>query len=60
MNEFSASNWLQEVKRGRRFAFGENWAAFLRLLDDERIRTAEEAGPAAVYEAVITTLAEQR
>jgi len=32
----------------------------LELEERARIRSAEEAGPAAVYEAVITTLAEQR
>ncbi len=29
-----------EVERGERFTFGENWAAFLEHLDDERIATA--------------------
>ena len=32
----------------------------LELEERARIRTAEEAGPAALYEAVITTLAERR
>jgi 2-polyprenyl-3-methyl-5-hydroxy-6-metoxy-1,4-benzoquinol methylase len=29
-----------EIDRGERFAFGENWGRFLRLLDEERINTA--------------------
>ena len=32
----------------------------LELEDRPRVRMAEEDGPAAVYEAVLTTLAEQR
>jgi len=28
---------------GNRFEFGENWASFLRVVDDERIRAAEES-----------------
>jgi SAM-dependent methyltransferase len=32
-----------EVRRGDRFEFGRNWAAFLRVLDEDRIRTAERA-----------------
>jgi SAM-dependent methyltransferase len=31
----------QEIARGDRFAFGENWSRFLTLLDAERIRSAE-------------------
>ena len=30
-----------EVSAGERFAFGDNWTAFLTLLDDDRIREAE-------------------
>lgn len=30
-----------EVARGERFAFGENWAAFLSVLDEGRIASAE-------------------
>lgn len=41
MNEVSRS-WADEMERGERFAFGENWAAFLRLLTEERISTAED------------------
>ena len=32
-----------EVARRERFEFGENWARFLRVLDEERIRVAEES-----------------
>lgn len=31
----------QEVARGERFEFGSNWAAFLSVLNDERIASAE-------------------
>src|SRR5713226_6998608 len=31
------------IPGGERFAFGENWARFLALLDDQRIRDAEES-----------------
>lgn len=33
----------EEVKRGDRFAFGENWTRFLALLDEDRIRIAEQS-----------------
>jgi len=32
-----------EVKSGQRFQFGENWAHFLRALDESRIVTAEQS-----------------
>jgi SAM-dependent methyltransferase len=35
--------WLREVESGERFQFGDNWAAFLRLLNEERIRSAEDS-----------------
>ena len=38
-----AGNWQTEIQEGRRFAFGENWAAFLDCLDRERIGGAEES-----------------
>ncbi len=31
----------QELERGQRFAFGQNWTNFLKSLDEERIREAE-------------------
>jgi 2-polyprenyl-6-hydroxyphenyl methylase/3-demethylubiquinone-9 3-methyltransferase len=42
MNQVSQV-WESEIERGERFGFGENWAAFLRLLTDERIRAAEKS-----------------
>jgi hypothetical protein len=33
----------QEVAAGERFAFGENWARFLRELNDTRIGLAEQS-----------------
>jgi 2-polyprenyl-3-methyl-5-hydroxy-6-metoxy-1,4-benzoquinol methylase len=33
----------REVAAGERFEFGKNWAAFLRLLDDDRIERAESS-----------------
>src|SRR5437763_14715558 len=32
-----------EVAAGQRFEFGKNWAAFLSVLDEERIAKAEES-----------------
>lgn len=32
-----------EVRRGERFAFGENWSRFLDVLDEDRIREAERS-----------------
>ncbi|MCX7166531.1 MAG: class I SAM-dependent methyltransferase [Rhodocyclales bacterium] len=33
----------QELDQGRRFAFGQNWTNFLRMLDEERILEAERS-----------------
>lgn len=33
----------EEIKKGQRFAFGANWARFLSLLNENRIRSAEES-----------------
>ncbi len=33
----------QEVSRGERFKFGENWSRFLKVLNDERIFEAEKS-----------------
>lgn len=38
-----ARQHAQEVAAGERFEFGKNWAAFLRTLDDERVRQSEQA-----------------
>ncbi len=32
-----------EVSRGERFRFGDNWSRFLTLLNDDRIRSAEQS-----------------
>ena len=32
-----------EVDTGGRFAFGDNWARFLEVLNDDRIRLAESS-----------------
>lgn len=34
--------WQEEIVSGSRFAFGENWNSFLKLVDEGRIRRAEE------------------
>jgi 2-polyprenyl-6-hydroxyphenyl methylase/3-demethylubiquinone-9 3-methyltransferase len=39
----SAASHAQEVETGERFGFGANWSRFLRHLDDERIRDAEQS-----------------
>jgi 2-polyprenyl-6-hydroxyphenyl methylase/3-demethylubiquinone-9 3-methyltransferase len=36
-----SSQHAVEIRSGERFAFGDNWARFLRLLDDTRIHRAE-------------------
>jgi len=41
--ETVASTHAEEVKRGGRFEFGKNWAAFLSVLDEGRIKIAEES-----------------
>lgn len=38
-----ATGWEREVASGQRFEFGENWTAFLRLLNDDRILGAENS-----------------
>jgi SAM-dependent methyltransferase len=42
MNSVS-DGWQREIRSGERFSFGANWASFLRLLNDDRIRAAEES-----------------
>jgi 2-polyprenyl-6-hydroxyphenyl methylase/3-demethylubiquinone-9 3-methyltransferase len=39
----AADRHAEEVARGERFEFGKNWARFLRVLDDDRIRQAERS-----------------
>jgi 2-polyprenyl-6-hydroxyphenyl methylase/3-demethylubiquinone-9 3-methyltransferase len=38
-----SSHHGREVARGERFGFGDNWSRFLSVLNEERIRTAEES-----------------
>jgi len=38
-----ADSYDIEVRSGKRFAFGENWARFLTQLDDARVREAERS-----------------
>src|SRR4051812_38747971 len=42
MTTKAIESWEDEVQSGARFQFGDNWAAFLKLLDDGRIVRAEE------------------
>jgi len=39
----AADSHVKEVARGDRFEFGKNWAAFLSVLDEQRIVAAERA-----------------
>ena len=41
-NEVAAA-YKDEVQRGERFEFGQNWREFLKTLDDERIAIAESS-----------------
>jgi 2-polyprenyl-6-hydroxyphenyl methylase/3-demethylubiquinone-9 3-methyltransferase len=38
-----ATDATTEIRAGDRFGFGENWARFLELLDDDRIAAAEDS-----------------
>lgn len=38
-----SSRHAAEIRAGDRFAFGENWARFLRMVDDDRICQAEQS-----------------
>ncbi len=38
-----SSQNTSEINAGNRFAFGENWSRFLLVLDDDRIRRAEQS-----------------
>lgn len=35
--------WAEEVRTGERFRFGQNWAAFLRQIDEPRVEMAEKS-----------------
>jgi 2-polyprenyl-3-methyl-5-hydroxy-6-metoxy-1,4-benzoquinol methylase len=39
----SVEEFSEEVRRGQRFAFGDNWRAFLSTVDDSRIAAAERS-----------------
>ncbi len=39
----TVTTYRSDIQRGERFAFGENWNAFLRDLSDERIQAATES-----------------
>jgi 2-polyprenyl-6-hydroxyphenyl methylase/3-demethylubiquinone-9 3-methyltransferase len=39
----SSDTHASEIARGERFEFGSNWAAFLSVLDEERIQASERA-----------------
>ncbi|MFK7930048.1 MAG: class I SAM-dependent methyltransferase, partial [Myxococcota bacterium] len=39
----AAEQFEKEVQAGERFRFGANWTSFLTLLDEDRIRVAEES-----------------
>src|SRR6185295_11322311 len=43
MQRSTVSLYAAEVSSGDRFEFGKNWARFLRVLDDGRIRQAEQS-----------------
>ncbi|HKG62254.1 MAG TPA: class I SAM-dependent methyltransferase [Pyrinomonadaceae bacterium] len=43
IQDIKVSQHANEVNRGERFRFGENWSRFLAALDDERIREAEDS-----------------
>lgn len=42
MNDAGRS-WDEEIRSGERYTFGDNWTAFLRLLDEDRIGSAEDS-----------------
>jgi 2-polyprenyl-6-hydroxyphenyl methylase/3-demethylubiquinone-9 3-methyltransferase len=42
----------RQISRGERFRFGENWAQFLELLTEDRIRAAEESLKAMLGSAI--------
>lgn len=41
--EGSPAGHAAEISKGDRFKFGQNWARFIRLLDDRRIKDAEQS-----------------
>ena len=49
----AAGAWNREIQSGARFTFGDNWTAFLRILDDERIRAAEDSLKTKLTRAIV-------
>jgi 2-polyprenyl-3-methyl-5-hydroxy-6-metoxy-1,4-benzoquinol methylase len=49
----TASSYYTEVARGERFAFGKNWQEFLRIIDETRIRHAEQSLAAMLREPTL-------
>ena len=41
--ERSSTSHAEELRRGDRFGFGDNWRRFLQVLDEDRIREAERS-----------------
>jgi len=41
--EHASSRHADELRRGDRFGFGDNWRRFLQVLDEDRIREAERS-----------------
>ena len=39
----TADEHKKEIDAGERFAFGDNWAQFLKMLDEQRIKEAVES-----------------
>lgn len=48
-----AASYYTEVARGERFAFGKNWQEFLRIIDETRIRHAEDSLAAMLRESAL-------
>src|SRR5919201_5097719 len=49
-------SYAEEIARRERFEFGRNWRQFLRIVDEARIRRAEEALVAMLRQPSLTNL----
>jgi 2-polyprenyl-3-methyl-5-hydroxy-6-metoxy-1,4-benzoquinol methylase len=49
----ASTSYYTEVARGERFAFGKNWQEFLRIIDETRIRQAEDSLAAMLREPTL-------
>jgi 2-polyprenyl-3-methyl-5-hydroxy-6-metoxy-1,4-benzoquinol methylase len=49
----TALSYDSEVARGERFAFGKNWREFLKIIDETRIRQAEDSLAAMLREPTL-------